>query len=257
MLRHLSTVISWAALLSLVASSTTAAAVERPRCGTVPPFDGQGHFTGGTRARPDAVGYVDSDYYDIRVHYQEQNADQVDVVLAAANEAWRIQVDQWGWTAPGSDDGAGGSDALDIYIADAGDAAGYTAPEDQYSDGDRYVCPTYVVIDDNLGVDDLTRSVTTHEFNHVVQMWTDCAEDYQLFEASATITEEWIVPGYDWNWWMTAYFQDGCHRSLDYFEYSEPPQYGSFIFLQYLSERFADGSIDPVVVIWDDARQSD
>ncbi len=246
-----------AAALAVLPCAVASAAADRPRCGTAPPFDERGRFTGGARARPDSVGYVDSDYYDIRVHYQEHNEDLVDLVLAAANEAWRVEVDEWGWIAPGPDGGAGGSDALDIYIADAGDAAGYTAPEDHYSDGDRYVCPTYVVIDDNLGIDDLTRSTTVHEFNHVVQMWTDCAEDYQLFEASATITEEWIVEGYDWNWWMTAYFQDGCHRSLDYFEWSEPPQYGSFIFLQYLSERFDDGSMEPVVAIWDDARQGD
>jgi len=54
-----------------------------------------------------------------------------------------------------------------------------------------------------------------------------------------------------------VYYQEGYYRSLDYYETLEPAQYGSFIFLQYLTEHLGDGTPRIAVELWEDAIQSD
>ncbi len=242
------------ACLALIATVVPSAAEPR-KCGTTPPFI-DGVFQGGSRARPAADGFDDSLYFDIRVHWIEGEQDLAALIMQTTEDAWRMQVEDWGWYPPLSDDGEGGSDALDIYIAECEGAAGYTSPEDWWVEEDRTVCNAHVVIDPDLG-DVYTESTTAHEFNHVLQMAMDCREDHQFFEATATYTEEFVVPEYDYNWYMAAYYQDGYYRSLDYFEYSNPPQYGSFIFLQYLSELYGEGTGLSIREIWSDAVQTD
>ncbi|MDP7110900.1 MAG: hypothetical protein QGH45_02995, partial [Myxococcota bacterium] len=52
-------------------------------------------------------------------------------------------------------------------------------------------------------------------------------------------------------------YQDGYYRALDYYDYAQPPQYGSFIFLQFLAERFGDGTPASTLALWNDATQGD
>ncbi len=212
--------------------------------------------TGATRDRPESEEYQDSPLYPIRLHYMLDDEEFVADILEAADDAWRQQVGEWGWEAPGPDGGEGGNDSLDIYIGETDDAAGYTAPEDWYIEDEHARCITHVVISRDTA-DTNMPPTTAHELNHVFQMWVDCAEDSQFLEASAVFAEDHYDPLGSGAWSWVAHFQEGWYRSLDYFEYSEPPQYGSFIFLQYIAERHGDGTPLAAREISSDALQGD
>jgi len=211
---------------------------------------------GQSRDRPEAEAYQDSSIHPIRVHYLLEDEDQVADVIDWSEDAWNQQAGDWGFGEPGPDNGDGGSESLDIYLTDIEDAAGYAMPETWDNSDGQSRCSCYVAIDREAGDDDMRQTVH-HEFNHVLQMWIDCAEDDQFLEASAVYAEDWVDPSLQAAWHWVPHFQDGYYRSLDYFEYSEPPQYGSFIFPQYLAERFGDGTPRSTRELWHDAVQSD
>ena len=209
-----------------------------------------------SRSRPDCALSMDSPTYPIRVHYDEGEEDTADSVMMHANLAWEQQVEEWGWDTLGGDDGQGGDDSLDLYVASAGAAAGYYQCETQFTDGDYFRCTGYIVIDEDLGDDNLP-STTAHELNHALHRWIDGVEDVQFVEASAVLTEEWYDDTTAQGWHNTVYYQEGYYRALDYYETLEPAQYGSFIFLQYLTERLGDGTPRLAVELWEDSIQPD
>ncbi len=235
-------------LLALLIPSTLAWAMPLP-CGTLYMMS-QGR---PTRDRPDADAYIESDTYPIRVHYLYGAEDLAEVTLEAAELSWQMQVEDWGWAAPDGDDGLGGSDALDYYLADT-EFGGYASPDDWWETGSQAHCVGHMVINRHMDADSV-RITVPHEFNHILQMWTDCAEDPQLFEASAVFAQDWVYPEYGSAWYFAAGYQDVWYHSLDYYDYAQPPQYGSFIFLQYIAERFDDGTPTSTREIWDDSTQ--
>ena len=236
-------------LLALIVPTTPAWSMPLP-CGTMLMMQ-----AGGTRDRPASDAFVDSDTYPIRVHYRFGAESLADVTLEAAELSWEMEVEQWGWEAPGGDDELGGSDALDYYLADT-EFGGYASPDEWWETGTQAHCVGHIVINRDMDPDSV-RITVPHEFNHILQMWTDCAEDAQMFEASAVFAQDWVYPEYGSAWYFAAAYQAGWYNGLDFYEYAEPPQYGSFIFLQYVAERFADGSPVSTREIWDDATQGD
>ncbi len=237
-----------AILFTLLTPAAATAELPLP-CGFVPPLlDGR-----PDRERPDSDHFVDSDLYPIRVHYLVGDEGLVDATLEAAELSWEMEVEQWGWEEPGSDGGLGGTDGLDYYLADT-EFGGYASPDDWWEEADNVRCVGHIVIN-RLMDPDSVRITVPHEFNHVLQMWTDCAEDPQLFEASAVQAQDFVYPEYGSAWGFAAGYQEGYWRSLDYYDYAMPPQYGSFIFLQFLTERFGDGTPAETVALWEDATQ--
>jgi MYXO-CTERM domain-containing protein len=228
---------------------------ERFMCHHTLPVGYEGVCT-STRSRPECESYIDSPTSPLRVHHDEGEEEMAELVLMHANLAWEQQVGEWGWDAVGGDEGQGGNDSLDIYIEPAGDAAGYYQCETQFSEGDYFRCTGFVVIDEELGLDDAP-STMAHELNHVLHRWVDAAEDRQFVEASAVLAEEWYDEETASGWYNAAYYQEGYYRSLDYYETLEPAQYGSFIFLQYLTERLGDGTPRIAVELWEDSAQTD
>ena len=239
------------ALLFLAMTLAGPAAAELLPCGFVPPMlDDR-----ADRERPDSDAFVDSDTYPIRVHYLHGNENLADPALEAAELSWQMEVEEWGWEAPGDDGGLGGSDALDYYLADT-EFGGYASYDDYWEEAHNVRCVGHIVINRIMDPDSV-RITVPHEFNHILQMWTDCGEDPQLFEASAVQAQDYVYPEYGSAWGFAADYQDGYYRALDFYDYAEPPQYGSFIFLQYLTERFADGTPASTVAIWEDSTQGD
>ncbi len=240
-------------LVSLLPALATAAPV--PPCGFVPPSQGspvRPHYQ-----RPELDAFVDSDVYPIRVHHYFGDEDLVPPLLEAAEASWEYQVLDWGWEPPAADQGLGGSDAVDFYLYDT-EFGGYASIDEDgwFSTGTQVRCQGFLVINrlmDEYGV----RITVPHEFNHLLQMWTDCMEDGQLFEASAVYAQDWLDPALDSAWAFGAAYQQGWYRALDFYDYAEPPQYGSFIFLQFLSERFGEGTGISTRELWDDATQGD
>jgi MYXO-CTERM domain-containing protein len=242
-------------LLPCLLVAAPAFAREPVRCLTPQILD-EFRASGATRDRPEKEEYADSPLYPIRVHYDLEDEEFLDTILTAADDAWRQQSAEWGWEAPGPDGGLGGNDSLDIYIDEADGAAGYTSPEDWFLEDGQAHCITHVVIDREIA-ETAMGPTTAHEVNHVLQLWADCAEDSQFLEASAVFAEDHYDPLGSGAWSWVAHFQEGWYRSLDYFEYSEPPQYGSFIFLQYVAERHGDGTPLSTREIWSDSFQGD
>ncbi len=242
-----------AATLILLVLPCTAAAFERPLCGFVPPFSESPERA--TRDRPPSDGHVDSEVYPIRIHFLTGDEDLAPLLLEAAEVSWEQQVEDWGWDAPGPDEGMGGSDALDFYLYDT-EFGGYASPDDWFNTSTHVRCWGHIVINRLMDPDGI-RMTAPHEFNHILQMWTDCMEDGQLFEASAVYAEDWPYPDLDYAWSFAASFQGGYYRSLDFYDYAEPPQYGSFIFLQFLAERFGDGTPVSTLELWNDSTQGD
>ena len=252
LVRHLGRLLCLVALVAVAIPDGIASA--RKPCGFLQAL--QEFRNGQSRDRPAADAYQDSSIHPVRVHYTAENEDLVELVVDTAEDAWNQQAGDWGFGEPGPDNGDGGSEALDIYIVEIEDAAGYAMPETFDNSDGQTRCSCYVAIDPEAS-DDGIRQTVHHEFNHVLQMWIDCAEDDQFLEASAVYAEEWVDPQLQEAWHWVPHFQDGYYRSLDYFEYSEPPQYGSFIFLQYLAERFGEGTPRSTRELWLDSTQSD
>ena len=250
--RHFGRFLVLAALAGVAMPDGVASA--RKPCGFLQAL--QEFRAGQSRERPASDDFQDSSIHPVRVHWELENADLAALVVDTAEDAWNQQAGDWGFGDPGPDNGDGGSDALDIYITEIDDAAGYAMPETWDNSDGQSRCSCYVAIDPEAGDDDIRQTVH-HEFNHVLQMWIDCAEDDQFLEASAVYAEEWVDPLLQDAWHWVPHFQDGYYRSLDFFEYSEPPQYGSFIFLQYLAERFGEGTPRSTRALWLDSTQAD
>ncbi len=239
--------------LALLFVPLPTAASEIPPCGFVPPFSG--FPAKATRDRPDSDGHLDSDVFPIRVHFLEGDEDLAPILLDAAEISWEQQVEDWGWDPPGEDGGLGGNDSLDYYLYDT-EFGGYASPDDWFNTATHVRCFGHIVVNRLMDADGI-RMTTPHEFNHVLQMWTDCLEDSQMFEASAVYAEDWPYPDLDYAWAFAASYQDGYYRALDFYDYAEPPQYGSFVFLQFLAERFGDGTPVSTLELWNDSTQGD
>jgi len=227
----------------------SAAAMPLP-CGTAEKI-----LNGPSRSRPETEAWVDSEIYPIRVHYLHEDSDLVMPTLEAAEYSWQIETEEWGWEPPGPDYGLGGTDDLDIYLYDTS-AGGYCSPEEWEDTGTHIRCTSHVVI--NRQMDETSiRSTVSHELNHVFQVWTDCVEDLQMLEASATLAEDYVYPEIPMAWYAAGTYQQNYWMPLDYWEYGNWYQYGTFVFLQYIVERFGDGTPVAVREIWEDANQSD
>ncbi len=240
-------------LLLIPLASVALPAYAFQMCGFEPPF--ANGVPDLTRDRPASDGFVDSDLYPIRVHYLTGNEDLVAPLMEAAELSWQFQIEDWGWDAPDDDGNLGGDQSIDFYLADT-NFGGYASPDDYWSTGTQVRCSGHMVINRLMDANSI-RITVPHEFNHLLQMWTDCIADPQLFEASAVYAQDWPYPELDSAWGFAAAFQEGFYRPLDYYDYAQPPQYGSFIFLQFLSERFGDGTPISTLELWQDATQGD
>jgi MYXO-CTERM domain-containing protein len=215
-------------------------------------------FLSGSRTvrdRPLTEAWIDSDLYPVRVHYLFEDEHLVAPVLEALELSWQMEVEGWGWDHPDSDGGGGGSEDLDLYIyeTDIG-VGGYFSPEVLSVDDTHARCTGHLVVNRHSG-GDWMGAVVSHELNHALQLWTDCVEDPQLMEGSAVFAEDWVFPGVEATWAFAATFQQNCHLPLDYFVHGEMQEYGSFVFLQYLAERFGDDTPASTATLWADSVQ--
>ena len=118
-----------------------------------------------------------------------------------------------------SDDGAGGSDAMDVYLVDfGGDADGAYTPEHCNTDD---VCSGYFVMENdfkNYGYSDVESAVSTltsHELFHAEQAAYNSGEDSWYAEGTATWAERFFDPASeDFIWFAAAYLED-TGRSLN------------------------------------------
>jgi len=168
---------------------------------------------------------------------------------AAFIHVYDTEVTKLGYRAPLSDDlpgdqtaNDGGDQRLDVYLADLGAGFyGYCVP----NDADR-ATSGYCVLDNDFAETqfgappkDSLRVTAAHEFFHAIQYGYDAGEDAWLMETTAT--------------WMEDQFDDSSNDNRQYLPWSQLAkpgtpldtysdtgfeQYGNWVFLEYLSERF-------------------
>ncbi|HET7481361.1 MAG TPA: MXAN_6640 family putative metalloprotease, partial [Actinomycetota bacterium] len=224
---------------------------------------------------PDGMGYATNEAAprcsaNVCVHYVTSTTDRTtaayaDKVLAVMDEVWVTEVDSFRWREPQSDSQArpnGGDGRFDVYLANVGaqDIYGYCTVDVGQN---TYTRSTYCVLDNDFvefpsPVEDGALRVTAaHEFNHAIQYAYDVTDDYWLMEATSTWIEDEVYDDVNDNY---QYLVTGPLGSpevpadsfIDFSSFGRDSgyQYGTFVWMRYLSEMFH--SRDIVRRIWEE-----
>jgi hypothetical protein len=203
--------------------------------------------------RPAAIGSVLSDEHPLRVHWSTPGDEALaERVLALAEHAWDVQVDQLGFRPPVLPDAADGPE-LDLYLDAVGEGEAGVAADAliDATPGDGFSSTSaWVVLDRGLGDDELP-SFVAHEFNHVLQWATDFTEDHvNLWEATATAAQAWTLPADEARWaadvpdfqeapWAPALLGDGDVLWPE-FELGWAYEYGAALWMMHLADVHGD-----------------
>lgn len=196
------------------------------------------------------------------VRILNSHEEYVDSVGAIMELCWDREVNSLGFTAPPSDNGAGGGDEYDVYIQEVGAGTfGYTSWEldDTLETGIRQRYPTYIVLDKDFlgertpGLNGL-RVTAAHEFHHALQVgsygiWLDIpSSDFYFYELSSVWMEEQVFDDInDYLFDLPDFFSgftDGLGRSRAFNTYG-----GSFrgyersVWAFFLETRFGNGTV--------------
>ncbi len=194
-------------------------------------------------ALPPSEGYVESDRLPLRVHYASNTyLATAENVLALAEHAWDVEVPLLGFSEPLPDNGVGGDDALDIYLASYDLTAGGAYTQPTYWDADPsdavQSCSSYIVLYEDLDETVLPVYVA-HEFNHACQCAMDFRELTWAWETTATFMEDIVYDDINDYYGYIPYFQAYPEQTLVYFD-TMPPYalypYGASIFIHFLNE---------------------
>lgn len=201
--------------------------------------------------------------------------DYVELVAAVLEESWRIEVNQFGWTAPPYDNGAGGDQRLDVYLQDImGEGyAGYVETETYIGDNpnsperERNASIGFMVLDNDYAEiagdgsgetpEQLLRATVAHEFNHMIQGgYDDSDPHFWLYEATATWMEDEVYPDVnDSVWYLDAWFKspDICLVSEggNFGRDDDGRWYATWLLLRQISERYGH---EAVRSIWSESR---
>lgn len=216
--------------------------------------------------RPSTSSYYDSPDLYFRIHYNTGGGhavpaddadlnlvpDYVERIAAYADSSWKVQVGQYGYLAPPSDDTAGGSSAYDIYCQSIG-AYGYASPElagpAPWNDYSSYVVvhntfdgfpPNSDPDGDQAGA---AKATVAHEFQHACQFAYDEGENGSWMEMTATWMEDEVFDPVNDNYnYLNSFFS-----SPDVPLFSTSP-YGAFVWPRYIAEVFGAATLE---TIWD------
>ena len=213
--------------------------------------------------RPAAIDSVLSDDHPLRVHWTTAGDEALaQQVLALAERAWDVQVDELGFRPPVLPDAADGPE-LDIYLDAIGEGqAGVAADSlEDSATGDGFSSTSaWVVLDRGLPADQLPAFVA-HEFNHVLHWATDFTEgSITLWEATATAAQAWTLPPEQALWaadvpdfqeapWAPALLGDG-YVLWPEFELGWAYEYGAALWMMHLADRHG---VDVGARIWNEA----
>jgi hypothetical protein len=192
------------------------------------------------------------------VHWVSSTRDQASRkwagrTLRVMKDVWRKEVGAMGYRRPVKDGRRGGKGGkLDVYLSDVGGDGlyGYCAPEYRLRDYPR-VASGYCVLDNDFARSEFgtkpiksLKVTAAHEFFHAVQFAYDYREDPWLMEATATWMEERFADGINDN---RQYLGDSQVRltyvPLDTFNGNRSFQYGNWVFLEFLSQRYGTGVV--------------
>lgn len=234
----------------------TSEAAESPLCHPLRPLCV--HWTdAGAHAAPDA----DADGDGV--------PDQAEETLAAVATSWVRIVGQLGFRAPlpdGRSSVNGGDNRFDIYLANTGKAGlvGYTSSDDpRLARGSGYAFrdgSAFIVLDNDFrqaqfpsaSPAEHLKVAAAHEFFHAVQFAYDHREDTWMTEGTAAWAEDQVFTGINLNRDFLQHSPLSAPGTpLDFGRQGH--QYGSWIFFQYLSERFGARFIATIWRLADDS----
>jgi hypothetical protein len=111
--------------------------------------------------------------------------------------------------------------------------------------------PSFIVVPPEFvqsGESDATMGVlAVHEYFHAIQIGYDAAEQHWITEASSAWVEDLFVDGVDHNHPYLRDFLPFPRTSLA--ASNERHEYGAFLFLQFLTERYGGGSVEGAPIV--------
>ncbi len=177
--------------------------------------------------------------------------DYIDLAATILDSIWVLQVEQLGYNPPPSDNGLGGGDEYDVYVADLARGGGCGLPYSLYgcafpgtSGATTY---SHLEIDNNFtdpnykqtrGLDAL-RVTIAHEFHHAIQFgyYAHGAGNWWQ-ESTSTWMEEVAYPHIDDYLQYLTYFLGEPQRALNSGLEGRNHTYGSAIFSHFLDQRY-------------------
>lgn len=175
-------------------------------------------------------------------------------MLALMNKVWKKEVGGMGYRRPLSDNGRGGNNKFDVYLAQLGDRNlyGYCAPE-RTKPGFKYIANGYCVLDNDFKEFaptppmDAAKATAAHEFFHAIQFGYDYLEDIWMMESTATWMEERVFDDVNDN---RQYLLDGQLSEpwypLDFYDDTSNSVYANWVFFEFLSTNFGKGVVKSI-----------
>ena len=185
-------------------------------------------------------GFVDPTDVD-----RDGTPDAIETTLLAFEEAWAFQIDGLGYRPPP------GEGRYRLYAASGAEAQILPAepePTPSPSGGDDEPVrsrPSYILFPvGKLENEKAIQTLAAHEFHHAIQAGYDFAEDSWIEEATSTWVANLLVPPTPETVAELRDFIPQPRASL--FSTGGLHEYGAFLFLQFLVERYGAG--DPAIV---------
>ncbi len=207
--------------------------------------------------RQDLAYTIDAtDPFPVRVSYGDPSLESTaQTVLDSIEEAYRVEVDQWGFWAPPIEPGL---EYFRVFVEDAGPGAGgYTASYRENPATAHRDAFTYIVIGPNND-DWLLPAVVAHEFNHACQAAMDAYEVTAFWENTATYIMSQVFPaGWPYTMWTFRDFQRYPYRTLEYMNRlnSDGYEYGGALWLYTMEYLYGDEDPRWIRRVWEGSVQ--
>lgn len=196
--------------------------------------------------------------------------DFVALVGETLEYAWDQEVNVFGWTAPPLDEGEGGDTRLDVYLENilVDDYAGYildsavigdnpnsTELERRAAYGFMGLDNDYAEVEEIFGAgtsgEVIMQTTVAHEFNHLIQIGHDVADQHAwLYESTASWIEDEVYDDVNDNVYYIYDLFDDPGRCF----VSEENWYANWLFIRLISERYGH---ETVRSIWEHNRTMD
>jgi MYXO-CTERM domain-containing protein len=195
--------------------------------------------------------------FPVIVFYQDMALQgKAERVLAAMITSYQREVVDWGFWPPHIEPGQPG---YFVFLANAGGAAGYTAPYAENPDTPHTDAYTYIFVEPSLSLTQIDSTVA-HEFNHACQAAMDILELRSFFENTASYIEIPVFPdAAPLAAAVFPYFQNRPYLPLEYRVPDGPTdgyEYGGALWPLFLAHAYGGGDPSFVRQIWEGTVQN-
>ena len=208
-----------------------------------------------------------------QIHYTDSGKDAADpayieMMGAELENVWMAELEAMGWLQPPSDQTVDGKPDYDVYVQDLPLWYGYIMGDGKADQGvqpgDNENSPGVIELNawhSYMGLEndyygfsctplDCIRVTVAHEFNHTIQYGYDAWEESWLMEATAVWMEDEVYDYVNDNLaYLLLYFYDPDHCLSNTRPYHLYREYGSWIFMRFISEHH--GGQSTVRSVWE------